>query len=58
MKLRLVKHGLSSPREKLKRPPRDVPIIDTIRSWVREFRSTKADQSHSDFERLSNSRKT
>ena len=52
MKLRLIKPGMSPPGEKHEQPPVEVPIIDTIRSWVREFRSTRADKDRLDFERI------
>jgi hypothetical protein len=58
MILRLIKPGMSTPRERPKQGPVEVPIIDTIQSWVREFRSTKAARSHSDFERVNNPAKT
>ena len=58
MNVRLIKPGMSSPGGQHKQPPVEVPIIDTIRSWVREFQSTKASRAQSDFERISNSGKT
>jgi hypothetical protein len=59
MNVRLIKPGMSSPGEKHRQPPAvEVPIIETIRSWVREFQSTKASRVQSDFERISNSGKT
>jgi len=55
MNVRLIKPGMSSPGEKHRQPPAvEVPIIETIRSWVREFQSTKANRARSDFERISN----
>jgi hypothetical protein len=57
MNVRLIKAD-SSREEEAKPPPDDVPIIATIRSWVREFRSTRADRTRADFERVSNPRKT
>jgi hypothetical protein len=58
MNVRLIKPGMSPPGEKHKQPPVEVPIIDTIRSWVREFQSTKAARSHLDLQRISNPGKT
>lgn len=57
MKVRLIKPGMSSPAEKPEEPPAGIPIIDTIQSWVREFRTTKADKLLLDFKRLRNPRK-
>jgi hypothetical protein len=54
MNVRLIKPGISSAPEKQEDSPAKVPIIDTIQSWVREFRSTKADKFLSDFKRLRN----
>jgi len=58
MNVRLIKPGMSSSGEKNQQPPIEAPIIDTIRSWVREFQSTKANRARSDFERISNLGKT
>jgi hypothetical protein len=57
MIVRLIKAGMSSRAESHKKPPVEVPMIDTVRSWVRDFQSTKADRARLDFERLGNSRK-
>jgi hypothetical protein len=54
MKVRLIKPGISSPPEKQEDSPAKVPIIDTIQSWVREFRSMKAAKSLLDFKRIRN----
>ena len=54
MNVRLIKPGMASPPEKQEDSPAKVPIIDTIQSWVREFRSTKASKSLLDFKRLRN----
>jgi hypothetical protein len=54
MKVRLIKPGSSSLPEKQEDSPARVPIIDTIQSWVREFRSTKARKSLLDFKRMRN----
>jgi hypothetical protein len=58
MNVRLIKPGMSPPPEKHKQPPVEVPIIDTIRSWVRDFQSTKANRAQLDFERISTPAKT
>lgn len=58
MNVRLIKHGMSPPDERNEQPPVEVPIIDTIRSWVHEFQSTRANRVRLDFERISNARKT
>ncbi|MGH9425105.1 MAG: hypothetical protein ACRD2L_02185, partial [Terriglobia bacterium] len=54
MKVRLIKPGLSSSQEKLEQPPVEVPIMETVQSWVREFQSTRADRTRLEFERISN----
>lgn len=54
MNVRLIKPGMSPPDEKNKQPPVEVPIIDTVQSWVREFQSTKAARARLDFKRISN----
>ena len=58
MNVRLIKPSTSPPEETAKRPAEKVPVIDTIRSWVREFQTTRADRARQDFERVSNLRKT
>jgi hypothetical protein len=58
MNIRLIKPGMSPPAEKRKQPPVEIPIIDTLRSWVHEFQSTRADRARLDFERISNPGKT
>ena len=58
MNVRLIKPDTSPLEEEAKRPAAEVPIIDTIRSWVQEFQSTKATRARLDFERISNSGKT
>jgi hypothetical protein len=54
MNVRLIKPGISSASEKQEDSPAKVPIIDTVQSWVREFRSTKARNSLLDFKRIRN----
>lgn len=58
MNVRLIKPGASPLNEETELPPVEVPMIDTVRSWVREFQSTRADRARLDFERISNPRKT
>ena len=58
MNVRLIKARMSPPEEKHNQLSVEVPIIDTIRSWVRDFQSTRANRARSDFEQLNNSRKT
>jgi hypothetical protein len=58
MNVRLIKLGMSPPPEKHQQPPVEVPIIDTIRSWVCDFQSTKANRAQLDFERIGNPAKT
>ena len=58
MNVRLIKPGMSRPEEKPKQPAAEVPIIDTIRSWVRDFQTLKADRSRLDLEKISNTGKT
>ena len=54
MNVRLIKPGMSAPEREHDVPPREVPIADTIQSWVREFQSTRADRVRLDFKRISN----
>jgi hypothetical protein len=58
MNVRLIKPDSSSREEEAKRPPVEVPIIDIIRSWVREFQSARANRARLDFERINNAGKT
>ena len=57
MKVRLIKADTLSRDEEVKQPPDEIPIIDTIRSWVREFQVTRANRVRTDLERISNSGK-
>jgi len=57
MKLRLIKQASLSGDEEAKPPPDRAPIVDIIRSWVREFQSTRAGNARQDFERLTKSHK-
>lgn len=58
MKVRLIKPDTSSQREEAERTPNEAPIIDTIRLWVLEFQTTRAERARLDFERVSHSGKT
>ena len=57
MKVRLIKPGMSSPDEKNNQPLVEVPIIDTIRSWVRDFQSMKVNRALVDYKQIGNLRK-
>jgi len=58
MNVRLIKPGKSRLDEQQKRPSAEVPIIETIQSWVRDFQTTRADRVRLDFERIRNPGKT
>ena len=58
MNIRLIKPGMSRPKENYKRPQVVVPIIETVQSWVLEFQSSRAKRARRDFELVVNSRKT
>jgi hypothetical protein len=58
MKVRLIKPEASSRQDEAKRSPVEVPIIDTIRSWVRDFKSTRASKARLGFERIRKAGKT
>ena len=49
MKVRLIKAGTSAPADKEKPPPEEVEIVDTLRSWIHEFKSDKAIRPRIDF---------
>jgi len=43
MNVRLIKPGASRAKQnKTEEPPAEVQIIDTVRSWVQDFKSRKA----------------
>jgi len=52
--IRLIKPGSSKPDKDNKKLPAEVPLIETLRSWVRDFRSTKAVRVGLDNERFNN----
>jgi hypothetical protein len=56
MNVRLIKLDDSSVEEDAEQLPVEIPIIDTIRSWVTEFRAAKADNARLDFEQVNNGR--
>ena len=58
MKVRLIKAGTSPPAEKEKPPPEEIEIVDTLRSWVHEFKSDKANKPRADFPGTDNTGKT
>lgn len=58
MNVRLIKTGMLPSGKKQEPPPVEAAIIDTIRTWVREFQSTRADRARLDFERMSNPGRT
>ena len=58
MKIRLIKPDISPPKEKEDQPPDEVQIVHTIGSWIRQFKSSKADKARLDFRRIKNLRKT
>ena len=58
MNVRLIKPSMSAPEPKRDEPPVEVPMIDTVQSWVREFQATRANRTRLDFQRISNSGKT
>ncbi len=60
MKIRLIKPDTSPPEEEKEPPPDEaktdeVQIHHTIRSWVQEFKSSKADKARLDFRRIKQS---
>ena len=58
MNIRLIKAGKSPYGERDKQPAVEVSIVDTIRSWVREFQSDKARKARLDFRRTNNPEST
>lgn len=42
MKVRLIKRDASSEKEEVKQHSEEASVINNVRSWVREFRSTKS----------------
>ena len=49
MKVRLIKAGISFPVEKEKSPREEIEIVDTLRSWVHDFKSDKAKRPRTNF---------
>lgn len=58
MSVRLIKTAKLPSGKKNEQPPVEAAIIDTIRTWVREFQSTRAERARLDFERMSNPGRT
>jgi len=58
MNVRLIKPGMTRTNDKQKQPPAEVPILETLRSWVRDFQSTRTDRARLDFKRIRNAGKT
>jgi hypothetical protein len=54
MNVRLIKRGMSRPDKNPKQLPPEVPIIETIQSWVRDFQSIRSDRALLDFKRIRN----
>jgi len=52
--IRLIKPGSSKSDKKHKQVAAEGLIIETLRSWVRDFQSTKADRARLDSERINN----
>jgi hypothetical protein len=52
MKVRLVKPDLSLLVENDEKPPDETQLINTIRLWVQDFKTTKAQQFNLDFRRI------
>jgi hypothetical protein len=52
MNVRLIKSSTLAPEQRHDEPPREVPIIDTVQSWVREFQATRANEKRLDFESI------
>lgn len=58
MNVRLIKPDMPPSEQEQDATPVEVPMIDTVRAWVREFQTTRADKARVDFQRISNSGKT
>ncbi|HEY7913892.1 MAG TPA: hypothetical protein VIG62_18415 [Blastocatellia bacterium] len=44
MNVKVVKPGQQTSKEEAEKPVRDVDILQTVQSWVKEFKSRKFDQ--------------
>jgi hypothetical protein len=49
--IRLIKSDTAS-EARAQQPPDEVPVIDILRGWVREFKATKAKRARLDLEQL------
>ena len=52
MKARLIKPDLSPSIENDEPPPDETQLVNTIRSWVQAFKTSKANKASSDFKRI------
>jgi hypothetical protein len=52
MKIRLIKPTASPPKEMGEPTSDEVQLITTIRSWIREFKSSKANQAGLDLRQI------
>ena len=52
MNARLIKRSALTIEKKCNRQQHEIPIIDTIQSWVREFQSTRGERVRLDLEQL------
>jgi hypothetical protein len=57
MKIRLIKPTASPPKEIGEPPSGEVQLITTIRSWIQEFKSSKANQAGLDFQQVNHPQK-
>jgi len=58
MNVRLIKPDRPRIEEEPERTPVEVPMIDSIRSWVDEFRAIRANRARLDFEQVCKTGKT
>ena len=58
MKVRLIKAGASRSAEQEKPPPEEFEIADTLRSWVHQFKSDKANRPRLDLPESNDTAKT
>jgi hypothetical protein len=57
MKARLIKPDTALPIENDEQPLNEVQIVNTIRSWVNEFKMSKASKARLDFRRINHPEK-
>ena len=58
MKVRLIKACASPSAEKEKPPPEEFEIVDTLRAWVLQFKSDKANRPRLDLPESNDTKKT